>query len=225
MTDTTPRLGSGRGTGKVITPRRAATRAKLVAAARELFAERGIAGTSVEEISDRAGFTRGAFYSNFDDIFDILTAVSAHEFSVLEEALIRAWNKVVTNRGSSDLSLQELVAQLLATIPVGREFYLVQSELALQMVRHPQLREQLAAPREAFHRRLAEFLVQALASLGLELKAEPRPVTDAMVALLRHVSESALTSGRTENLVDPTEEARTLIPALLSVMTDKVVVG
>ncbi len=45
--------------------RRAATRGALVAAARELFAERGFAGVSREEIVERAGVTRGAMYHYF----------------------------------------------------------------------------------------------------------------------------------------------------------------
>ena len=38
-----------------------------MAAATSVFADRGIIGASVEEICEAAGFTRGAFYSNFAD--------------------------------------------------------------------------------------------------------------------------------------------------------------
>ncbi|MDX3003888.1 TetR family transcriptional regulator [Kribbella solani] len=43
----------------------ARTRERLLAAAAELFAERGVHGASVEQIAERAGYTRGAFYGNF----------------------------------------------------------------------------------------------------------------------------------------------------------------
>jgi len=43
------------------------TRAHLLDAAERLFAERGIGETSIEQISDSAGYSRGAFYSNFSD--------------------------------------------------------------------------------------------------------------------------------------------------------------
>src|SRR5262245_44436699 len=46
---------------------RAETGARLLEAAAEVFAERGFHGASVEDISERAGYTRGAFYANFDD--------------------------------------------------------------------------------------------------------------------------------------------------------------
>jgi AcrR family transcriptional regulator len=43
----------------------ARTRAALLQAGAEVFVERGFAGSSVEAIASRAGYTRGAFYSNF----------------------------------------------------------------------------------------------------------------------------------------------------------------
>jgi AcrR family transcriptional regulator len=45
--------------------RRASTRAALLAAARDLFAEKGFAGAGREEIVERAGVTRGAMYHHF----------------------------------------------------------------------------------------------------------------------------------------------------------------
>jgi AcrR family transcriptional regulator len=47
------------------TERQAQTRADLLEAAARVFSRRGFAGASVEAIAAEAGYTRGAFYSNF----------------------------------------------------------------------------------------------------------------------------------------------------------------
>jgi len=52
-----------------------ATRAALLAAARELFTERGFAAVSAEEVVRHAGVTRGALYHHFRDKRDLLAAV------------------------------------------------------------------------------------------------------------------------------------------------------
>lgn len=56
------------------------TRARLLEAAEQLFAEVGLDGASVEAVCERAGFTRGAFYSNFeskDELFLMLAGTVA----------------------------------------------------------------------------------------------------------------------------------------------------
>lgn len=62
-------------TERPLTARRQATQQRLLAAARSVVAERGIPGASLEEICDRAGFTRGAFYSNYSSKNDLVVAL------------------------------------------------------------------------------------------------------------------------------------------------------
>jgi AcrR family transcriptional regulator len=48
------------------------TRARLVVAAADVFAEKGYDGTHVQEIARRAGLTTGAIYANFEGKADLL---------------------------------------------------------------------------------------------------------------------------------------------------------
>lgn len=53
----------------------AENRAKLIAAARKTFAEKGYAGASMDELTADVGLTRGALYHNFGDKRGLLAAV------------------------------------------------------------------------------------------------------------------------------------------------------
>lgn len=70
---------------------RASTRARLVASAIDLIARRGIPDTSLHDIAEEAGFSRGAFHSNFSDKFElheaIMTTVMAEAEPILSDIL------------------------------------------------------------------------------------------------------------------------------------------
>lgn len=53
----------------------AENRAKLIAAARQAFAEKGYAAASMDELTAAAGLTRGALYHNFGDKKGLMAAV------------------------------------------------------------------------------------------------------------------------------------------------------
>lgn len=53
------------------------TRARLLDAAAQVFAEVGLEGATVEAVCERAGFTRGAFYSNFESKDELFLTLAA----------------------------------------------------------------------------------------------------------------------------------------------------
>ena len=76
-------------------PRRAekklATRIRLLDAAQKVFAARGFADASLDEIAEVAGLTKGAVYSNFDKKLDLLLAV-------LDERMNRRFMAITDDR-------------------------------------------------------------------------------------------------------------------------------
>jgi len=56
------------------------TREQLLVSAREVFEERGYADSSLEEIAERAGFTRKAVYSNFSGKAELLLEIVERRF-------------------------------------------------------------------------------------------------------------------------------------------------
>jgi AcrR family transcriptional regulator len=67
-----------------------ATRAQLIATARNLFGERGYAAVGTEEIVRTAGVTRGALYHHFEGKADLFQAVFEEMERELAERIARA---------------------------------------------------------------------------------------------------------------------------------------
>lgn len=72
------------------------TRERLLDSARRCFARHGYDGSSVYRIAEEAGFSKGAFYSNFDSkdsiLLEILTQHHAHYIADLRAAIDQATN-------------------------------------------------------------------------------------------------------------------------------------
>jgi AcrR family transcriptional regulator len=80
------------------------TRQRLLEAAFEVFAEKGYAGTRVQEIAKRAGFTTGAIYANFSGKAALLgEAIGSQGLSALQASM---W-AIKTDRDAADI-LREL---------------------------------------------------------------------------------------------------------------------
>ena len=66
------------------------TRRRLVESAAELFAARGVRGTSLIAVAGQAGFSRGAVHGNFSDKDELAAAVVQFVVEDLGPALGRA---------------------------------------------------------------------------------------------------------------------------------------
>ncbi|ADB35802.1 transcriptional regulator, TetR family [Kribbella flavida DSM 17836] len=163
----------------------ARTRARLLTAAAELFAERGVNGASVEQIAERAGYTRGAFYGNFTGKPALVAALLEHrteheyaEVSALtgDADSLRAWHRDRSTGAADWLALR--------------------LELLRYAVREqPEILDHLRA-RESYARQAhAGWLTRLFADEGLEPPAE---ITE--LALIVHALEDGLLIQRT---IDP----------------------
>ena len=72
----------------------AQTRRALLDAAEVVFLRRGLRGSSVEEISAEAGYTRGAFYSNFEGKQQLFVELLQDRVYVLYRDLINTQPEV-----------------------------------------------------------------------------------------------------------------------------------
>lgn len=141
------------GTEKV-PRRRSETRRRLIEAAGELLVEHGIRKAGIEEICNRAGFTRGAFYSNFDSVDELLFAL--YERNV-EQYLERLEEALAVEPPASDVG--EIVGDVLALLPIGRRWQLLNAEFAAQALRNPMAAAALSEHRRRLRDRLEPMLL------------------------------------------------------------------
>ncbi len=196
------------------TARREATRQRILDAAREVFAERGVFGGSVEDICERAGFTRGAFYSNFADKDDVVGAVIEREHDRLLDHLDVSVAELSPQVAASfDLPelLGGLIGGVLASIPMGREVTLIQTELEIFAIRRPDQAARFLEVNTRFRERVGAFLDDALRQHGRELVVDPVVITDAIVAIAERSVRRALLAGDD----DPDALSRAVLPGLL----------
>lgn len=178
------------GTGEPESAKRRRTRAALVEAAHEVFAQHGLGGTTIDQLTRAAGFTRGAFYSNFASKEELMLAAMERE----QEQVTVAMAQGVEDAGDEDAgdegddeesatTIEELTATLVEVLAIGssnREWQLAVMEALPVSLRDPSL-----ARRQLSIRAAAESLTRELVERGLErLERRASVELDLLVRLL-----------------------------------------
>jgi AcrR family transcriptional regulator len=194
-----------------ISARRQATRERVLEAAGEVFAERGFHGATVEDICERAGFTRGAFYSNFSSKDDLVLELTRRHAEDLVER-IRAASK--REHASAEQVLRDVLAALADDSRSKERWVVLTTEFTLHAIRDAGARRAWAAQQRRVRDELAAVVDDAVARQGLTL---PMP-TDLFVRVAMALTQGSLT----QRLVEPRSLAvgeleRTVLPILLGV--------
>jgi AcrR family transcriptional regulator len=180
--------------------RRGRTRERLLDAAYEVFAESGVHAATVEHITDRAGFTRGAFYSNFSTKEELFFALMDRENGVRLAAL-REQVEVLQPRIAAALcpvdeaTLGEVILDLLVGPFDDRKWCLVQSEFRLLAMRDRAVAPQLLAHQQQFQESLAPIVQGAVARAGLEFVLDVRTALGVLASLYENALEASILAG------------------------------
>src|SRR5450759_4383939 len=204
-----------------MTPRRAATRARLLDAAREVIAERGVGGATVEGIAERAGFTRGAFYSNYAGLDELIVDV-IREVGETRLAQVRAAAaQFASHREEDELTIESAleggVRDFVHLLQPPMHEVLLQAELRLYALRNEGARAgYVTAVRETMTG-VYEILETLFASVHAQLRATPEITMDILMGFFDQGSVmSYLELGR----VDPDEQVSRL-GRLVDVIIDR----
>jgi AcrR family transcriptional regulator len=189
--------------------RRSNTRARLLEGALEVFAERGFSGASVEDICDRAGFTRGAFYSNFASKDELVLAL----FQATTDRLLEQISALLPEHANQPVTLLDAVLGLLDdAAPDQRQWHLISTEFTLHALRNPEAARALNEQRAMFRAQLTQLVKES----GLSFSVPPEQFVRLVIAL----HEGA----RSQSLLEPRKVPsgsleRTFLPMVLSAVT------
>ena len=157
------------------------TRGALLDAAARVFLERGFAGTSVEAITSEAGYSRGAFYSNFESKEQLFA-------ELLQQRVYERYRAMAKEAGAprgERPSLRDVGQQLAVIQGAGEGHWLFRLwlELLAHAGRDERFREIAGAFWRANRAASAEAIAAAFAEQGSSPPVAPDHLASAMIAL------------------------------------------
>lgn len=142
------------------------TKEAILDAAIELFVAHGIEATSIEDVTAHAGFTRGAFYSNFVNKADLVLATSVRFLDILHAAARPDPEHPASDVGEA---YRDRLQRAASVLEGGAAVML--AEMSLYAIRHEAMREPMAALHQAQLFPAMEFVRDQLAASGAKKPA------------------------------------------------------
>ena len=147
--------GTGTGTGRV-TGRRGRTRARLLDAAFTVFAAKGYGRVSIEEVCEAAGYSRGAFYSNFATLDELFFALYRQRADVIADQVAGA-----LALDGPGLDVPAAVDRVTEVLLLDRDWLLVKTDFLVHAARHPAVARTLLEHRARLRGAITERLARA----------------------------------------------------------------
>src|SRR5215208_6280790 len=156
------------------------TRASLREAAAELVAARGLQATSIEQITERAGFSRGAFYANYRTKEELFAELLQERVYTVYRAYAAEW------RDSSERPTPRETGERMAAIigaPEGRWLFVLWLELLAHAARHPEFRDIAAGFWRGTRALATQGIRDEYAARGEDPPIDPSWIATASIAL------------------------------------------
>ena len=183
-----------------------ATRAKLIATARELFAERGYGAVGTEQIVRDAGLTRGALYHHFQGKQELFEAV----YEQLEQQVTEQVSRAALSGGdiweASEIGWRSFLDA--CRDPAVRRIVLLDAPAVLGVKRFREIADLYGGA-------LVRANIEALVEAG---ELEPQPVEPLSRILTGALTESAISIAESDDPEATSAEMAAAIGRLMSGM-------
>jgi AcrR family transcriptional regulator len=170
---------------------KARTRASLLESAEKVFARRGMEHASIDEVAQAAGFTKGAFYANFESKEELFLAMLDRHFAEHAERIDRT---MATDQEPEEQAREGGVG-FMREIASDPEWERLFFEFAAYAARNDTFRAELVARYRGLRDRMAELYERRAGELGVE---PPIPVEQIATMTFAMANGVAL-----QKLLDP----------------------
>jgi AcrR family transcriptional regulator len=155
-------------------------RQELLEAALEVFAERGYRDASVDEVAERAGYSKGALYWHFSSKAELFLAL-------VDERIDQPWREGIAllESASADQDMApEASRRFSEMLGAKREMLLLEHEFWSLAARDPKLRARYAERQRAMRSALGKAIAARMENLGAPpLEENPEDLATAFIAL------------------------------------------
>src|ERR1017187_3423671 len=168
------------------------TQQRLLDAAQSVIAKKGLAGTSVEDIAAAAGYTRGAFYSNFRSKGDLFIELLRRDHRQAHDAMSEILG--------ADLQVEQLeqleqrVRQMYGQLYRSNEGFMNWTEARMLAARDAKFRAKLNALMLEKRDFIAAFIVHFYARVGVSPPSPPAELAMGLMSLVEGVKLFRLSS-------------------------------
>ncbi len=183
------------------------TRARLVAAAKEVFEENGFLDARISDIAERAGLSHGSFYHYFESKEEVFREVAA----TVDELLAAPQRTVVldpSSRAAPEDRIQEAMRRFL-------EAYREEAKIVGVIEQVSRYDDEVGALRLARHQIYVKEMAGSVRQLQLRGRADPRIdpeiVAAALGALTTRFAETWLVEGAVECSFEDAVDQLTLL--------------
>ena len=134
--------------------KQAETRSSLLRSAAKLFCRHGLDGASVEEVAQDAGYTKGAFYSNFKSKEELFLVMLDERFAERLDALDRMLDGPERPGEQARLAGEDFIRSFRGEEEWKRLYF----EFVAYSTRNEEFRQELATRHRAMRARLTEII-------------------------------------------------------------------
>ena len=152
------------------------TRQRLLDAAQSIFLSKGFVAASVEDIAEQAGYTRGAFYSNFGSKSELFLQLLKRDHEN-----VMADMRAIFEAGETRQQMEARVLNYYSTHYRENDCFLLWMEGKLQAARDPDFRVGFIACLRELRAATTEYIRQFSAHVGTPL---PLPAEQLALGLL-----------------------------------------